>query len=83
MNIQTYKLWLEPDTEIPELMRLKFNLADVNPEDVFLKGIHPHSVVRQGGVHDHTQMTDVILAKLNEPAAYPADLGDVPSSVKI
>ena len=74
MNIQTYKLWLEPDKEIPELMRLKFNLVDVNTEDVFLKGIHPHSVVRQGGVHDHTQMTDVILAKLNEPAAYPADL---------
>ena len=74
MRIQTQKLRLEPDKEVPGLKRLKFSPTEVTVEDVFLKGIHPHSVVRAGNQHDYTGMADTILAKLNEPTAYLAEL---------
>ena len=74
MRIQTQKLRLDPDREVPGLKRLKFSATEVTVEDVFLKGIHPHSVVRAGNQHDYTGMADTILAKLNEPTAYLAEL---------
>src|SRR5450759_2102445 len=74
MRIQTQRLRLEPDKEVPELKRLKFSATDVTVEDVFLKGIHPHSIVRVGNQQDYTGMADTILAKLNEPTAYSAEL---------
>jgi hypothetical protein len=74
MRIQTQRLRLEPDKELPELKRLRFSPTDVTVEDIFLKGIHPHSVVRVGNQHDYTGMADTILAKLNEPTAYLAEL---------
>jgi len=74
MRIHTKMLRLEPDKEVPELKRLGFSPVEVTVEDVFLKGIHPHSVVRAGNQHDHTGMVDTILATLNEPTAYLAEL---------
>jgi hypothetical protein len=65
---------LEPDKEVPGLKRLTFSLTDVTVEDVFLKGIHPHSVIGADSQHDCTGMTEVILAKLNEPTACLAEL---------
>ena len=74
MRIQTQRLRLEPDKEVPGLKRLRFSPVEVTVEDVFLKGIHPHSVVRAGNQHDYTGMADIILAKLNESTAYSAEL---------
>ena len=74
MRIQTQKLRLEPDKEVPGLKRLRFSPVDVTVEEVFLKGVHPHSVVRAGNQHDYTGMADTILAKLNELAAYLPEL---------
>ena len=74
MTIQTQRLRLEPDKEMPGLKRLRFSPTDVTVEDVFLKGVHPHSIVRAGNQHDYTGMADTILAKLNEPPAYLLDL---------
>ncbi len=74
MKLQTYRLLLEPDKDVPGLKRLKFVLTDVTVEDIFLRGIHPHSMVRSGNQHDYTGMADTILAKLNEPTAYLAEL---------
>jgi hypothetical protein len=74
MRIQTQKLRLEPDKEVPGLKRLRFSPVEVTVEDVFLRGVHPHSVVRAGNQHDHTGMADTLLAKLNEPSAYLPEL---------
>ena len=74
MRIQTPKLRLEPDKDVPGLKRLKFSPVEVTVADVFLKGIHPHSVVRVGNQHVYTGMADTILAKLNEETAYLAEL---------
>ena len=74
MRITTKRIWLEPDSEVPELKRLRSSTVDVTVEDVFLKGIHPHSVVRSGNHHDYTGMVDIILAKLNKTDAYLPEL---------
>jgi len=74
MRIHTQRLRLEPDKEVPALKRLRFSPLEVTVEDVFLKGVHPHSVVRAGNQYDHTGMADTILAKLNEETAYLAEL---------
>ena len=74
MRIHTQRLRLEPDKEVPGLKRLRFSPIEVTVEDVFLRGVHPHSVVRAGNQYDHTGMADTILAKLNEQTAYLAEL---------
>lgn len=74
MRIQNFKLWVEPDRELPALKRLAFSRVDVRMEDVFLRGIHPHSVVCGDGRYDHTGMVETILACLNEPGTYPVEL---------
>jgi len=39
--MRTFKLWLEPDKEIPQLKRLAYERVDVSIADVLLRGIHP------------------------------------------
>lgn len=39
--MKTFKLWLEPDREIPQFKRLAYEMFDVSIEDVLLRGIHP------------------------------------------
>ncbi len=39
--MKTFKLWLEPDQEIPRFKRLTFKIVEVPLADVLTKGIHP------------------------------------------
>jgi hypothetical protein len=39
--MQTFKLWLEPDTEIPEFKKLGYSIVEISVKDVIEKGIHP------------------------------------------
>ena len=39
--MKTFRLWLEPDDQIPQFRRLAYELADVPIADVLLRGIHP------------------------------------------
>lgn len=39
--MKTFKLWFEPDTEIPAFKRLHFEAEDVPLKDILHRGIHP------------------------------------------
>ncbi len=65
--MKTFKLWLEPDSEIPEFKRLGFAVVDVPVADVLLRGIHPWD-----GKNDSLQ--DQVTAMVNNPAMKPAEL---------
>ena len=39
--METIKLWLEEDEEIPQFKRLRFTTVPVSLADVLLRGIHP------------------------------------------
>jgi hypothetical protein len=39
--MKTFRLWLEPDKEIPQFKRLAYERVDVSIADVLLRGIHP------------------------------------------
>lgn len=41
MTLETYRLWLEPDREIPRFKRLRWSKVPVSVSDVLLKGVHP------------------------------------------
>jgi len=41
--MQTYKLWLENDPNIPELKRIGYALTEVDIKDVLENGVHPWS----------------------------------------
>jgi len=67
----TYKLWLEPDEQIPQFKRLAFEKIDVSVSDVLLKGIHPwtsktvsHNVINK--VIEILNSDEMILAELKE-----------------
>lgn len=74
MKLQNFRLRFEPDRELPALKRLAFDRTDISVEDVFLKGIHPHSAVSGHGRYEHTGMAEAILAGLNDAQAYPPEL---------
>ena len=39
--MEIFKLWLEPDKQIPRFKRLAYEVVDVSLADVLTKGIHP------------------------------------------
>ena len=39
--METFRLWLEPDNDIPQFKRLRFEKVTVPLADVLLRGIHP------------------------------------------
>ena len=41
--MQTYRLWLESDSDIPELKKIGFALTEVDIKDVLENGVHPWS----------------------------------------
>lgn len=41
--MQTLKLWLEDDPDIPELKKLAFEVVDVDIQDILQGGVHPWS----------------------------------------
>ena len=40
-TLQTFRFWLEPDKDIPEFKRLRWQVVGVSIADVLLQGVHP------------------------------------------
>ena len=68
-NLQTFKLWLEPDREIPQFSRLRWATAQVSIQDVLLNGIHPSF-----GVDQHSSLCEAVLRIINEESSMVPDL---------
>ena len=62
--IHTFKLWLEPDTEIPRFKRLRWQQIEVPVADVLLQGVHPWM-----SGDKHYSLPDAFLRRLNDEAA--------------
>lgn len=68
MSLKTFKLWLEPDPEIPRFQRLQWRLVDVPVADVLLHGIHPWA-----GDDRHRSLPEEFLHRMNtDEARIPA-----------
>jgi hypothetical protein len=68
-NLQTFKLWLEPDRGIPQFQRLRWATVDVSIQDVLLNGVHPW-----WGPDKHNTVGDAVLTIINEESALIPDL---------
>ena len=66
--MQTYRLWLEADKEIPRFKRLRFAKAEVPIGDVLRKGIHPWQ-----GDQMCPSLKDKVLEVLNAEDMKPAE----------
>lgn len=68
-TLQTFKLWLEPDRDIPQFRRLRWAMEPVSIRDVLLQGIHPW-----GGQNQHYMMPEFVLDIINNDEAHLAEL---------
>ena len=66
--MQTYRLWLEADKEIPRFKRLRFAKTEVPIGDVLRKGIHPWQ-----GDQMCPSLKDKVLEVLNAEEMKPAE----------
>jgi len=62
--MKTFRLWLEPDLEVPQFSRLKWELVDVPLRDVLLGGVHPWM-----GKEQHPTLVEAVLKRLNDESA--------------
>jgi hypothetical protein len=60
-TLQTFKLWLEPDQDIPQFQRLRWAMVNVPVQDVLLHGVHPWS-----GPDKHYTLPEAVLRIVNE-----------------
>ena len=67
--LQTFKLWLEPDKEIPRFKRLQWRVVEVPIADVLLQGIHPWM-----GEDKHYSLPDAFMRRLNDETSKVAGL---------
>lgn len=58
--MKTFRLWLEPDRDIPQFECLRWELTDVPIADVLLSGVHPWM-----GADKHPSLPEVFLQRLN------------------
>ena len=70
-TLQTFKLWLEPDRDIPQFRRLQWALVSVPIQDVLLHGIHPWS-----GPDAHPTLQEALLRIFNEDAMRLPELAE-------
>lgn len=68
-TLQTFKLWLEPDRDIPQFRRLRWAMEPVSIRDVLLQGIHPW-----GGPNQHYTLSDTVLETINSDAGHVPEL---------
>ena len=68
-TLQTFKLWLEPDRDIPQFRRLRWAMVSVSIQDVLLSGVHPWS-----GPDKHSTLCEAMLKSVNEEAVRLPDL---------
>ena len=62
-TLQTFKLWLEPDRDIPQFKRLCWAMEPVLIRDVLLEGIHPWD-----GPNKHYTLADTVVNIINSDA---------------
>lgn len=62
--MKTFRLWLEPDRDIPRFQCLRWELIDVPIADVLLSGVHPWM-----GADKHPSLPEVFLQRLNAEEA--------------
>jgi hypothetical protein len=67
--MKTFRLWLEPDTDIPRFQRLHWEQADVSIADVLTKGVHPWM-----GPKAHPSLSDRMVEVVNLDAHQPPEL---------
>jgi hypothetical protein len=65
-TLQTFKLWLEPDRDIPQFRRLRWATVSVSIQEVLLRGVHPWS-----GPDKHSTLCEAMLRIVNEEAVRP------------
>jgi len=68
-TLQTFKLWLEPDRDIPQFRRLRWAIEAVSIRDVLLHGVHPWV-----GSNKHYNLPDTILRVVNDPTGHIPEL---------
>jgi len=68
-TLQTFKLWLEPDRDIPQFRRLRWAAESAPIQDVLLHGVHPWS-----GPDKHHTLCEATLRIVNEEAVRLPDL---------
>ena len=68
-TLQTFKLWLEPDRDIPQFRRLRWAIEAVSIRDVLLHGVHPWV-----GSNKHYNLPDSVLKVVNDPVGHIPEL---------
>lgn len=68
-TLQTFKLWLEPDTEIPQFGRLAWAIIDVSLEDVLLRGVHPWIAPEK-----NHGLPETLVERVNDETTKPREL---------
>ncbi len=68
-TLQTFKLWLEPDRDIPQFRRLRWAVEAVSIRDVLLHGVHPWV-----GSNKHYSLPESVLKVVNDPAGHIPEL---------
>ncbi|NUM55789.1 MAG: hypothetical protein HUU46_19280 [Candidatus Hydrogenedentes bacterium] len=63
-TLETFRLWLEPDNDIPQFNRLRWDLVPVPVADVLLHGVHPWM-----GPDKHPSLEEAFLERFNQDAA--------------
>lgn len=63
--MKTYKLWLEPDHDIPEFKRLKCDIVDHPIQDIIRRGLHPEKLSANGRNYDSCQLNARITEIIN------------------
>ena len=67
--LRTFKLWLEPDEDVPRFKRLHWRIVETPVADVLLQGIHPWM-----GEEKHYSLPEAFLGRLNDEASQVAGL---------
>ena len=74
MTVWTYQLELVPDKAIPQFKRLQHRRANITLQDIFQRGVHPHSTFIEDGALDQSGAHEVMLSALNADVAYVPSL---------
>ena len=60
-TLETFRLWLEPDKDIPQFKRLHWELVPVPVADVLIHGVHPWM-----GPDKHPSLEEAFLERFNQ-----------------
>ena len=72
-TLKTFRLWLEPDQELPMFKRLAWERAEVSIRDVLMGGVHPWTENKEG-TDVHPSLIEAFVQKLNDASVKVAEL---------